>query len=568
MNNCPESIGLFFSPDAYVEPAVGGRLLMGRHVAGAELLDGYLHHGGARRIVPIVSDRPSIDAFDRIWNSHPGVKARGRTRQFVGSSQFHRQFGQSPPTRLMFLPGPLDAQYAWSRQAGGGHEFAICGMTYTICTPSPVQSFAQMLTAPYQPYDALICSSESVRNAIIAMTDSYAGLLREMHGGNPRLRVRLEVIPYGVNVHKYRPATPDERAARRKALGIGDDEIAVLFVGRLSFHAKANPYPVFHGLYHAARLSGKKVRLLLSGTAANEHIHRAFLEGAKVYAPTVNTMHVDSMNAEMRTGIWHAGDIFTTLVDNYQESLGLTILQAMACGLPVVGSDWDGYKDTIVNGETGFLVPTCIVPGAATNLPSRLLMREINDDVFLASTSQTVVVDCDAATRVFTELFKNLHLCRKLGEAGRQRVVDHFSFEKIIPRFDRLWSEQEAERVAVAARSGPVTSIGPAIYPVPEVTFAGYATRVASDADLVQSCPDCETLLLRLMKVAISSYSPETRCTDAQVLRSVLVAAAKPISLRDLDSRFRQQGIDKQTGRSTLAWMLKYHLMRFVSGNS
>ena len=43
-----------------------------------------------------------------------------------------------------------------------------------------------------------------------------------------------------------------------------------------------------------------------------------------------------------------AADIFVSLSDNIQETFGLTPVEAMAAGLPVVASDWDGYRETIV----------------------------------------------------------------------------------------------------------------------------------------------------------------------------------------------------------------------------
>lgn len=110
----------------------------------------------------------------------------------------------------------------------------------------------------------------------------------------------------------------------------------------------------------------------------------SFLEGARALAPGVRTSVVDSLAPERRYSIWHAADIFTSPADNIQETFGLTLVQAMACGLPVVASDWNGYRDIIADGETGYLIPTYMVKHATADSTSRLLFGELDYDHFLA----------------------------------------------------------------------------------------------------------------------------------------------------------------------------------------
>jgi len=85
------------------------------------------------------------------------------------------------------------------------------------------------------------------------------------HNGAPQRRIRLEKIPLGVNTGVFRPASAEEREAARSAFHIQEEEVAVLFVGRLSHHGKAHPFPMFRGLSQASRQTGKKVHLMLSG---------------------------------------------------------------------------------------------------------------------------------------------------------------------------------------------------------------------------------------------------------------------------------------------------------------
>jgi hypothetical protein len=72
-------------------------------------------------------------------------------------------------------------------------------------------------------------------------------------------------------------------------------------------------------------------------------------------------LHVlDGRLPDVKAGIWSAADVFTLLIDNVQETFGLAPVEAMAAGLPVVVTDWDGFKDTVRDGIDGFRVPTAL----------------------------------------------------------------------------------------------------------------------------------------------------------------------------------------------------------------
>ena len=93
-----------------------------------------------------------------------------------------------------------------------------------------------------------------------------------------------------------------------------------------------------------------KPLLIECGWTANDQIAQAFSEARAKLCPSVRSIVLDGRINDVRDTAWAAADVFCSLSDNIQETFGLTPIEAMAAGLPVVVTDWDGYKDTVRNG--------------------------------------------------------------------------------------------------------------------------------------------------------------------------------------------------------------------------
>jgi glycosyltransferase involved in cell wall biosynthesis len=569
MKPYPDPIALLYDNDGYVdtaaqpppgaEPRAGP---IGRKVAGREFLDAFLKHGTWTKLVALVRDGNSSDTLVRYFKSHASPPARPRELVVVPERDFLRTFFPTAPAGLIYTPCPPDLRYAWARSCKRPGAFALSGVTHTLCSRSAFDWLCELVTGPFEPYDSLICTSRSVVNMIRAVTDAYIDFLRERIGGTPHVRMRLELIPLGVDTQKFRPPTAEERTLSRESLGIAYDEMAVLFVGRFAHHAKAHPFPIYHAVAQAASATGRKVHLLMCGWAANQAVMQAFRDGARAFAGNVRVTFVDGTRPQMRSAVWLAADLFTSLVDNIQETFGLTIVEAMASGLPVIATDWDGYRDLVVHGETGMLVPTLMVPGATEEATARLQLEAIDYNLFLAECSQAAVVDCARAAEAFTRLIGDEALCRQLGATGRQRALRQFDWSHIIQAYEELWGSQEQERQEYVRRPAPprTTRGGPARYPAPEHAFAGYPTSWLGDDDILMAKDGAAERLELLVAMPLVNHVATTRVTDLTVLRAVLAAAAgRPLG--EVENVLTHAGADRVTARATLAWLLKYDLL-------
>jgi glycosyltransferase involved in cell wall biosynthesis len=154
----------------------------------------------------------------------------------------------------------------------------------------------------------------------------------------------IEVLPTGVDLDRFRPG---DRAAERGALGIGPDDRVLLYVGRLD--REKNLELVLEAV---ARVRAPQLRLLLvgRGTQAAALRRAAASRGLGDRVELRGGAPPDALPAYYR-----AADAF--VFASTTETQGLAVLEAMACGLPVVAVRASGVEEIVTDGVSGLLVP-------------------------------------------------------------------------------------------------------------------------------------------------------------------------------------------------------------------
>ena len=206
----------------------------------------------------------------------------------------------------------------------------------------------------------------------------------------------IDVIPYTTSL----PAPPVPRAERRSA---GGGPFTVLFVGRL-----VERKGVSH-LVDAVSLlrSGVDVRLVIVGDGPERariesRVREHGLDGRVAVRGRVSEAELQAAYA--------AADVFVlpAVMDRRgdTEGLGVVLLEAMNYGVPVIASDIGGIVDIVVNNETGVLV-------------------RAGDAQALADALERVLGDAS--------------LARRLGDAGRRRLAERFSWDAILSRVEDVY---------------------------------------------------------------------------------------------------------------------------------
>jgi glycosyltransferase involved in cell wall biosynthesis len=445
--------------------------VMGRQAAGHGFLKGFLAHAAIGELAVHVDGRAQRLAFARQAAALGGRNA-GLAVRWSGP-QDPRPLAE---VGALHLPGPSLAGQAWHRRRHGAARWSLTGVTHTLSTHHAMDQIGALLTGPVEPWDALICTSAGARRTVERLLDGYAAYLRQRLGAARRARPQLPVIPLGVDCAALDPGPRAAGAARRRCrerLGIAPGDLVVLYVGRLSWHAKANPLPMYLGLERAAAALAAAgqgpLHLIEAGQHTTEWIRDGLAEARRALMPAVRHHHVDGRDDAAMAEVRHAADLFCSLPDNIQETFGLTPVEAMAAGLPVVASDWDGYRDTLVHGETALLVPTTL-PAAGAGLP---LARRYEDGVdsydhYCTRASLAAAVDVPAAAEALTALLRQPERRAAMGEAGRRRAAALYDWRVVIGRYQELWAELAAIRPAGGTpASSPSPGGTPAASPSP-----------------------------------------------------------------------------------------------------
>jgi alpha-maltose-1-phosphate synthase len=384
--------------------------------------------------------------------------------------QLARELGASMPVRVidghrldqlaevggLALFDPSIAVFARQRSFVGHHAYALMGLTHTLADFPPMAMVADLTTAPVQPWDALVCTSRAAAAAVQGLLEAEEAELVKRLGATRFARPLLPIIPLGVDAASFTPRE-EWRVAWRERLGIADDDVVALYVGRLSRHGKVHPLPMFAALGRAAQVQSNRLHLILAGWWLHPPEQAIWREQAAVLCPEVRLHILDGRDEAVRREIWSAADMFTLLVDNVQETFGLAPIEAMASGLPVVATDWDGFRDTVRHGIDGILVPTLMAPpGEGREASLRYATFNIYYGTWLSLTARLTAVDIGAAATAIEALAADPIARRRMGAAGQARVREIFDWSSIIPQYQTLWREQQAIRLAAPVKESPV----------------------------------------------------------------------------------------------------------------
>ena len=208
---------------------------------------------------------------------------------------------------------------------------------------------------------------------------------------------KIQIIPCGFDNMEFYPLN---KKKTREELGLNNEDKIILQLGRMV--PRKGVDNVILSVSHLVKVKNFRVKLLIVGGESDEadpvktpEIGR-LMEISKKEGLQDNVEFAGRKKRDQLKYYYNAADVFVTTP--WYEPFGITPLEAMACGIPVIGSNVGGIKFSVAHAITGFLVP----PNEPYILGERLY-----------------------------EILNDQNLAQKLSENAVDRVNESFTWEKV-----------------------------------------------------------------------------------------------------------------------------------------
>jgi N-acetyl-alpha-D-glucosaminyl L-malate synthase BshA len=202
---------------------------------------------------------------------------------------------------------------------------------------------------------------------------------------------KVEVIHNFVDTERFTP----ERCCQLRPMIACDDEPVVMHVSNLRPIKRV--LDIVRAHREVTRATGARLVMVGDGPQREECAH---LAGELGIASKVSFLGRQDDVAPYLA----CADVY--VMASEQESFGMSILEAMSCGVAVAATRVGGVPELVVDGETGLLTP----PGEVEPLAAAVI-----------------------------ELLRDHARRRAMGAAGRVRAVEHFATDSVVPQYERVY---------------------------------------------------------------------------------------------------------------------------------
>ena len=434
--------------------------------------------------------------------------------------------------------GALMPGLHYIRSKHASNPWPITAVTHSLTGREIIDHAARLSHASMAPYDAVFCTSRDGRQA---MTKLLAG--GEAIAGR-RYEGRLEHLPLGIDDDLLRQR--GDRSRGRGRLDIPPEAVILLVLGRMTLTQKMDLTPLLRTLAREiVPRSPVPVCLLLAGAATADDL-KLVTDSVERYglAPFVRIQA--NFSSAHKADLLAAADIAVSPVDNAQETFGLSLLEAMGAGIPVVASRFDGYKDLVTDGIDGFLIDT--VSNACNPMDDWFDLLDPN--IAQLYHSQGIAVDQQQLARRVLELVINPDLRFTFGASGKAKVTQHYVWSRVVCQYEKMWDVLAESAADTGLPRTPAA--GNAFALAPSGVFSHYSSHTLNAQDRVRAV------------VSTLDDTPYNECTTLLTPRLLNALLAGAQQCATLQSIVENADFPEDHGRYGVAWLLKYGFLELI----
>lgn len=548
--------GLVHTLAMFIEPGIeaGGRgsdgVLVGRRVANEAFLRALVRHADVARFLWFIgeeSQRASVVSFvERLAHFDP------QRIQLAHRLELPDHLAAGEISVLHH-----ESHWGWFfdlvalRDRFSDRHVPVTGQIHSLSYPRMLESYLRGSLAPPGPGDAIFCSSESGRLALDESLRSVQEAAAASGLGLPEMNFLRAVVPLGIDLEELdESARTHPRAELRSRLNISNEAIVLLVLGRFSEYDKMDLFPllrVFGWLREAC--ADLDLQLVLAGARQGTGTADMLEVWARALGLSDRVHLVVDFPASEKGGWLAAADVFVSPSDNVQETFGLSVIEAMAMGLPVVVSDFDGYRDTVPD-DAGWRVPT----HAEADLSLlRLYGQSLFERPLHLLLGQGVSVSPRALLSTLRLVCEDPEARSARGARARAFSRSAFAWEAVVPRYEAVWKRL---RLMPKRAVAPRDPFGMDFSRV----FAGHFAGVRDDETPLVVLGDPSALRIYLHPELRSLFQQPDVHYALSLLQSTPLGAA---ALRnELERERLGSGLRGQLGAEALvAWLLKQGLV-------
>jgi alpha-maltose-1-phosphate synthase len=362
--------------------------------------------------------RPSTDVVVRCFGmprDEDGVHAYLVPPQLTGANPALATLGVDLQIAQDVAGADLVHSHTWYANGAGHLAKLLHGIPHVVTAHSlePLRPWkAEQLGGGYRISSEIERTAFEAADAVIAVSHGMrADILRSYPSVDAG---KVRVVHNGIDLQRWFPVDEPELV---KSFGVDPTRPSVIFVGRIT-RQKGLPY-----LLAAARRLPPEVQLILCAGAPDTPEILAEVQAgvAALQAERSGVIWIDRLLSQPELAALLSAST-TFVCPSVYEPLGIVNLEAMACGLPVVGTATGGIPEVVADGITGRLVP----------------IRQLDDGTGTPVDPEQFVADLAAA---LTAVVADPAAARLMGIAGRQRAEAEFSWGSIAERTRAIYAE-------------------------------------------------------------------------------------------------------------------------------